>query len=127
MEHDHHISCPQCGATEPFYYYYAATEVGLMACDMCGFRLTTCDFYDEGQEGNCSKGYGGRFSKYEDGLTEHIAFARDVDYDMEVEEFDRLLSERIIKVDRSYLTKAIGKEVVFLRGNMEIAKNFMPS
>ena len=128
--------CPQCGVGE-FYISECSPDENLTDNSYYVWRVCLCCGYYTGfdlipsyrEETNPLPGYGVKSILLDktldlgDGRFER--FPLDVDYEKELELFDRLVSISIVDPINSYITKVNGNRVELLRGSILEHKHYM--
>jgi hypothetical protein len=111
--------CPQCGMKNTIIWL-SCENYDIGSCEYCGFYEIA-----EPHKNTINQGFGFKYLDLIDSTSYSEPLKYDVDYDKEMEEFDRAVSEGQISLEGSYLTKAKENEVTFLRGDMDIFERYM--
>ena len=128
--------CPQCGTGQGVFYWF---DESLMKCDHCGLFVDITN--SESAVNNIDNCPGcvleaikrkglwktvgnvpGKGIYFTDGGAEFVDDEYD-SYEEAVEEFDRAVRAKEIDPKKSYITKADGANVEFLRGSFKIMRN----
>lgn len=119
-------NCPQCGIGEGIYAsYHIIGGFRLQICYHCGFQVK--NYWAKGDDSekdhDPKPGFGLRFVTYGTSLdsekSRRTYFQLGTNYKKVVALFDRLVSRGVIIPEKSFVTKADGSNVEFLRGDIQ--------